>query len=258
MKGPQFTREPPTRLHFSNDTGGKIDCVVVGTPPALVEWILGRLKLLVYWVTDTYELDRQIYALICVQCFGQWYLKACKNWDLCRTTELQRLLSAYKNKWKIFPHLESTNKKKSFSTLDHTENHWTRENWPSKSVKDIRFIWTNFSLHRLTEFTQSDIRIRNIAIFIRNVKFFKLLIVDIPRIRIFSDKKKTSKVLKWNSKFSSKWVFALLPFRVYFVENDLTVRSRIYIKENLDMEKFHHKEDYFSSFFFTRSRRFKW
>ena len=41
VKGPQFTREPPTRLHFSNDTGAKIDCIATGTPPALVEWILG-------------------------------------------------------------------------------------------------------------------------------------------------------------------------------------------------------------------------
>lgn len=43
-KGPQFTHEPPTRLHFSNDTGGKIDCIAIGTPAPVIEWIVGMLE----------------------------------------------------------------------------------------------------------------------------------------------------------------------------------------------------------------------
>ncbi|XP_065214717.1 cell adhesion molecule Dscam1 isoform X2 [Planococcus citri] len=57
VKGPQFTREPPTRLHFSNDTGAKIDCIATGTPPALVEWILGDGR-----IADTVPNLRTVYS----------------------------------------------------------------------------------------------------------------------------------------------------------------------------------------------------
>ncbi|XKL59016.1 hypothetical protein PGB90_000032 [Kerria lacca] len=55
-KGPQFTREPPTKLHFSNDTGGKIDCAATGIPSPLIEWIVGDGR-----IADTIPNLRTVY-----------------------------------------------------------------------------------------------------------------------------------------------------------------------------------------------------
>ncbi|KAK3920463.1 Down syndrome cell adhesion molecule-like protein Dscam2 [Frankliniella fusca] len=41
VRGPSFLMEPPTRLEFSNSTGGRLDCTATGSPPPSVSWVTG-------------------------------------------------------------------------------------------------------------------------------------------------------------------------------------------------------------------------
>jgi hypothetical protein len=38
-RGPQFVMEPPSRLEFSNSSGGWLDCSASGSPQPTIDWI---------------------------------------------------------------------------------------------------------------------------------------------------------------------------------------------------------------------------
>jgi hypothetical protein len=40
QQGPLFLLEPPTRVEFSNSSGGRVDCSAHGSPAPRVEWSL--------------------------------------------------------------------------------------------------------------------------------------------------------------------------------------------------------------------------
>jgi hypothetical protein len=40
QQGPMFLLEPPTRVEFSNSSGGRIDCSAHGSPAPRIEWTL--------------------------------------------------------------------------------------------------------------------------------------------------------------------------------------------------------------------------
>lgn len=39
LRGPSFVMEPPSRLDFSNSSGGWLDCSATGTPHPTIDWI---------------------------------------------------------------------------------------------------------------------------------------------------------------------------------------------------------------------------
>lgn len=39
LRGPSFVMEPPSRLDFSNSSGGWLDCSASGTPHPTIDWI---------------------------------------------------------------------------------------------------------------------------------------------------------------------------------------------------------------------------
>lgn len=39
LRGPSFVMEPPSRLDFSNSSGGWLDCSATGTPHPSIDWI---------------------------------------------------------------------------------------------------------------------------------------------------------------------------------------------------------------------------
>jgi hypothetical protein len=39
LRGPSFLLEPPSRLEFSNSSGGWLDCSASGSPPPTVDWL---------------------------------------------------------------------------------------------------------------------------------------------------------------------------------------------------------------------------
>jgi len=40
-RAPSFLLQPPTRLEFSNSSGGRLDCSASGTPTPVVSWVSG-------------------------------------------------------------------------------------------------------------------------------------------------------------------------------------------------------------------------
>ncbi|KAF2895675.1 hypothetical protein ILUMI_10500, partial [Ignelater luminosus] len=39
LRGPTFVMEPPTRLEFSNSSGGWLDCSASGSPQPSIDWL---------------------------------------------------------------------------------------------------------------------------------------------------------------------------------------------------------------------------
>lgn len=39
LRGPSFLLEPPSRLEFSNSSGGWLDCSASGSPPPNIDWL---------------------------------------------------------------------------------------------------------------------------------------------------------------------------------------------------------------------------
>lgn len=39
LRGPSFLMEPPTKLEFSNSSGGWLDCSASGSPPPALDWL---------------------------------------------------------------------------------------------------------------------------------------------------------------------------------------------------------------------------